>query len=592
MAAALAAMRRFQARVDRRFATLGSRMVVADLLLAFVLLAGASAGLIIKQRSAAAVVEQQTIDEVQRLAGSLRLLQKEYRIAALNLIEAVDEQQGVGITVEEFDAARAQFDGVAGVTFSNEAVDATGQGQGADRAIDRFSEIMGRIGRVAQRDPGDRGRIALRDEIAEAGASLGERLYETEEQLRDRNSGLQADMLSLENALQVTLLSGVALAILLLLLRLGLLFAWVVRPARSLADATAELAAGNLSVRVPASGVAELRAIGEALETFRDTAARSDELRRATIEAKDRERITRREAETARHDREEALAGERKAAMTELADRFEQSVSKIVHSVSEAAGQLDGTARTLAHAATQASSEAGRVAEGARSAAENVQMVATAIEQMSHSIREIGQQVSKQASLSESAEEVSQAGSDNARGLMEKTASIGAITDLISAISNQTNLLALNATIEAARAGASGRGFAVVAGEVKQLASRTRGSAGEIGALVDALNRQVGSTADSVEAVSGALLSVRGIATMIATAVDEQEVVATSIAQSAASAANSTDLVNGSIAVLSVNAAEAGSMAREVSGTARALLQQSSTLEQAARSMVAYLRAA
>lgn len=48
--------------------------------------------------------------------------------------------------------------------------------------------------------------------------------------------------------------------------------------------------------------------------------------------------------------------------------------------------------------------------------------------------------------------------------------SIKAITD----IADQTNLLALNAAIEAARAGDSGRGFAVVADAVRQLASSTQ----------------------------------------------------------------------------------------------------------------------
>ena len=163
---------------------------------------------------------------------------------------------------------------------------------------------------------------------------------------------------------------------------------------------------------------------------------------------------------------------------------------------------LASNARDLTEAAVIVSDKAAMTIASASASNARIEEVAGVGRNLVRVCAEVAAQTAGSALLSEAAVTKVQLTKRAIEELARMSMDIDRASKSIVTIAQQTNLLALNATIEAARAGTEGRGFVVVASEVKALAGSTAAAAADIGLRIEAIQRYVGETVQSVHAIS------------------------------------------------------------------------------------------
>lgn len=371
-----------------------------------------------------------------------------------------------------------------------------------------------------------------------------------------------AEFAELRRLLIEIAVSGVAAAVLMMVVIRAIFGRIVSRRLIRMTNAMAHLADGDRAVEIPRQLYAdELGAMAKTLAVFKQHANEHAQL------------------EADQKLQEERAMREKHASLVGMAEKVEAASEAALESVGSRTEAMKIAAEDMTASASRTADAAQAAATAAGQALATAETASRSTEALAASVRAVGVQVNQST---EAALRAVTAGSET-RATMEalntQVGRIGAVADMIGAIAAKTNLLALNATIEAARAGDSGKGFAVVASEVKALANQTARSTEEIARHLDEVRSATGSSVAAVQRIEQTIGEINAMAASIAAAVEEQSVATAGIAGNVAETAAAATEMTRRIGDVSAEAERTGQRSAQVRDNTAALNDEVAALK-------------
>lgn len=267
---------------------------------------------------------------------------------------------------------------------------------------------------------------------------------------------------------------GLVILAVLVVLTIGILIAaGIQNNMKRISRRFGDVAKGDLTVQVSATGRDEFRNLaGSAADMIDHTKKLVHRVQNATGQL-----------ETSSMEVEE-ISG--------VIDEYSKGITKAINDINE------GMSRQSVHA-QECVAKTDVLSEEIQGVGTVVEKVGALVDQTEEMINQGMEMVKLLGSRASETTQMTETVGESIRALKQETEMINGFVGIITDISGQTNLLSLNASIEAARAGEAGRGFSVVAEEIRKLADDSAKAAAEIRTRVESIGGQTMESVKSAE---------------------------------------------------------------------------------------------
>ncbi|QHE84423.1 methyl-accepting chemotaxis protein [Hydrogenophaga sp. BPS33] len=255
-------------------------------------------------------------------------------------------------------------------------------------------------------------------------------------------------------------------------------------------------------------------------------------------------------------------------------DGMATRLREVLGTVRSASDQIATASEEVAKGSLDLSSRTEQAASNLEETAASMEQMTATVQQSSNSARQANQLAGESADVARRGGDVVNQVVQTMGDISKSSGRIGEIIGVIDGIAFQTNILALNAAVEAARAGEQGRGFAVVAGEVRNLAQRSAQAAKEIKQLIEDSNQQVSGGTRLVQEAGGTIAEVVDNARRVSSIVSE-------IMASSTEQADGVTQINVAVTQLDHMTQQNAALVEQTSAAAESLKEQARQLSSA-----------
>jgi len=217
-------------------------------------------------------------------------------------------------------------------------------------------------------------------------------------------------------------------------------------------------------------------------------------------------------------------------------DLLGQKLSELVEGLNKDFTDIASAAEQVASGSKQISDSSMALSQGATEQASSIEELTASLEEIASQTKLNAENANKANELAGNARTNAEQGNTQMKDMLkamddinESSSNIYKIIKVIDDIAFQTNILALNAAVEAARAGQHGKGFAVVAEEVRTLAARSANAAKETTDMIEGSIKKVEAgtkiakeTAEALNSIVKEIEKAAGLVNDIASASSEQ----------------------------------------------------------------------